>query len=661
VWYNTCSMVVIFKDQKYQKLRKHHQDLGVPWTDHTFPANESSIGLQKSRELGRIDWRRAADISNRPRLVTNGVGRHDVLQGKLGNCWFVAASSVLAGVPKLWERVVPDARDQEWDPDAPDKYSGVFRFHFWRFGNWLEVLVDDLIPTRDGVPVFTYSKDRDEFWGALLEKAYAKIHGSYEALDGGNLSDALVDFTGGVSELISLESDGGLKLFEEEEKKTDLYNRIFQEVSEHALVCCAIRARKGEEQQKTEYGLVKGHAYGVTAVKKVPIGDTGLVAFFKGREKVPLVRLRNPWGEKEWNGAFSDGSVEWRSITSKEKEKLGLVTEDDGEFWMPWDDFVIQFTDVSINHLINTSLFSFSKTWKEYVSVSAWTRPDRAGGCLNHPTTFLNNPQYRFDINSKDDEEIIVQLSQMDDGNNVLIKDKLKLVIGFHLLKVESNREYRLHKRIPGSDCGSSDYIRSRHVFLRKTLSPGRYFIIPTTFDPGQDANFLLRLFSDKSSDLSPVLLDEPKDPCCFGCGCGSRPQVVTRVTVLSASGLQKQDVMGQADPYVYIKCEGYKGKSGIVKSCLDPKWDFSVIFYRKKPEKPIKIQIWNSNLMVDQFMGQCVVDAKERSDPDNPFGDEAARVERTLDLYNKGSKKDEKMAGSIMILIETHKDLTAL
>jgi len=655
-------MVVIFKNQKYHKIRKHHQELGVPWTDHTFPANESSIGLQKSRELGRIEWRRAADLSDRPQLVTSGVGRHDVVQGKLGNCWFVAASSVLAGVPKLWERVVPDSKDQDWDPNLPDRYSGVFRFHFWRFGSWLEVLVDDLIPTRNGVPVFTYSRDSNEFWSALLEKAYAKIHGSYEALDGGNLSDALVDFTGGVSELVSLENDAGVKLFEEDQKKNELYNRVFEEVSEHALVCCAIRARKGEEQEKTEYGLVKGHAYGITAVKKVPIGDTGLVAFFKGREKVPLVRLRNPWGEKEWNGAFSDGSLEWRSISSKEKEKLGLVTEDDGEFWMPWDDFVIQFTDLSINHIINTSLFSFSKTWKEYVSLSAWARPDRAGGCLNHPTTFLNNPQYRFDINTKEEEEeVIVQLSQMDDGSNVLLKDKLKLVIGFHLLKVESNREFRLHKIIPGSDCGSSDYIRSRHIFLRKTLSPGRYFIIPTTFDPGQDANFLLRLFSDKSSDLSPVLLDEPKDPCCLGCGCGSRPQVVTRVTVLSATGLQKQNVIGQADPYVYITCEGFKGRSATVKNSLDPKWDFSVIFYRKKPEKPIKVQIWNSNLVVDQFMGQCVVDAKERSDPDNPFGDEAARVERTLDLYNKGNKKDERMSGSIKILIETYKDLTAL
>ena len=52
----------------------------------------------------------------------------------------------------------------------------MFKFNFWRFGSWQQVLVDDLIPTKDGSPVFTHSKDRNEWWAALMEKAYAKYN-----------------------------------------------------------------------------------------------------------------------------------------------------------------------------------------------------------------------------------------------------------------------------------------------------------------------------------------------------------------------------------------------------------------------------------------------------------------------------------------------------
>ena len=51
---------------------------------------------------------------------------------------------------------------------------------------------------------FYRSVEANEFWGALVEKAYAKLHGSYKALEGGLTIEAAVDFTGGIPELIDL-------------------------------------------------------------------------------------------------------------------------------------------------------------------------------------------------------------------------------------------------------------------------------------------------------------------------------------------------------------------------------------------------------------------------------------------------------------------------
>ena len=67
---------------------------------------------------------------------------------------------------------------------------------------------------------------------------------------------------------------------------------------------------------------------------------------------------------------------------------------------MPFDDFITQFSEMSICRLINTSLFSFNKTWSESQLFGSWITGDgnnnRAGGCLNNRLLFLQNPQYRY-------------------------------------------------------------------------------------------------------------------------------------------------------------------------------------------------------------------------------------------------------------------------
>ena len=59
--------------------------------------------------------------------------------------------------------------------------------------------------------------------------------------------------------------------------------------------------------------MSQGHAYGITAVKRVALGESSFFGLFN-REKIDMIRLRNPWGAKEWNGSFSDGDERWNSI-----------------------------------------------------------------------------------------------------------------------------------------------------------------------------------------------------------------------------------------------------------------------------------------------------------------------------------------------------------
>ncbi|XP_073214949.1 calpain-6 isoform X2 [Lepidochelys kempii] len=617
------SSVKSFKGQKYHELKQQCIKQRRLFEDPEFPASDESLFYNRCPP-GRVEWKRPKELCEDPHLFVNGISAHDLHQGKLGNCWFVAACSCLALRENLWQRVIPNFKEQEWDSKRPQKYAGIFHFQFWYFGQWTDVVIDDRLPTINGELIYCHSNMENEFWSALLEKAYAKLAESYEALDGGTAADAIIDFTGAVAESIDLVKG---KYCENISEQMKLFEDLLKVHKRGGLISCSITTSSPNDTEvETDMGLIIGHAYSVTAVQKVRLGERLLFSFKS--EKLFMIRMRNPWGKKEWNGAWSDQSEEWKKVSDSERKSLGLTVQNDGEFCI-------------------------HKTWEKKMVYGAWTKhseplKNRSGGCFDYRATFLQNPQYVFDV-KKAEDKVLISLQQQD--QRIYKKDGKgdNFPIGFEIFKVELNRDYRMHKLQVQERVATSIYINTRTVFLRKLLARGRYVLIPTTHYPGIVTAFILRLFTDVPSELRELKLDKPKRTC-WSILCGY-PRIVTEIKIHSAEGLQRQDRSGGADPYLIIKCENQKVCSAVQQDTVSAIFDTQALFYRKRIEHPIIVQVWNSNVLCDQFLGQVLLAALP-GDPREP---------QTLQLRGKGSREADEMPGHITVKVVSSDDLMEL
>ncbi|XP_073410280.1 calpain-3 isoform X3 [Dendrobates tinctorius] len=480
------NLPIIAGNQKnFEQLRDKYLEKKVLFEDRDFPPNDTSLFYSQTFPI-KFEWKRPPEICENPQFIIGGANRTDICQGDLGDCWFLAAIACLTLNEKLLFRVIPP------EQNFTENYAGIFHFQFWRYGDWVDVVIDDCLPTFNNQLVFTKSSQRNEFWSALLEKAYAKLHGSYEALKGGNTTEAMEDFTGGVTEF-----------YEIKDAPKDLYKIMKKAFERGSLIGCSIDAIvPAQFETRMASGLVKGHAYSLTGVEETP---------FKG-EKVKLVRLRNPWGQVEWNGSWSDNSKEWTIIDKSEKSRLQHQIKEDGEFWMSFDDFMKNFTKLEICNLTADALESDRlQTWTVSVNEGRWVRGCSAGGCRNFPDTYWTNPQYRLKLLEEDDDpddnevvcSFLVALMQKNRRKDRKAGANL-FTIGFAIYEVpkemHGNKQH-LQKDFflyNASKDRCKSYINMREVSQRFRLPPSEYVIIPSTYEPHQEGEFILRVFSEK-------------------------------------------------------------------------------------------------------------------------------------------------------------------
>ncbi|XP_053330045.1 calpain-1 catalytic subunit-like [Spea bombifrons] len=453
--------------QSYRSLRSACLENGQLFVDPEFP---------KFNFDQEVEWKRPPE------------GR--LFAGYEGDCWLLSSISSLTLHPTLLSHVVPE--DQSFCPG--EGYCGIFHFRLWQFGEWVDVVVDDTLPTKKGQLLYTKSDTRGEMWSALLEKAYAKVCGGYPALQGGAIPEALEDFTGGIAESVSLSGHD----------HEETWSLVSQSEGGKALMACYIQASDPSDiGHVNEEGLVLGHAYAVIGAKRV-LSKSG---------EVSLLRLRNPWGFTEYKGPWSDRSLEWGLVSEEEQKELNLQKED-GEFWMLCEEFCNTFSC-----LVFCKIDLDPSRWSVTNLRGSWESGVNAGGSRRHKS-FFSNPQFRIrvggssclgedpesaqwaELGSAQDEneaknpEVLLQLLQTD-------RKPEKLHISCHVYRVPENLSSRprldrgfFTRSRPACDTG--DPQNSRGAVLRASLVPGEYVVVPSTLNPNQEGNFLIRVYCEK-------------------------------------------------------------------------------------------------------------------------------------------------------------------
>ena len=358
---------------------------GSLYTDPLFPPNANSLlGLdsngqpidktaynEKARSINtsQIGFARASEIFRSGyKLFSEKIEMDDVIQGKLGDCYFLSSVANLCKFPGLIMKLFK-TKDTNKD--------GFYEIILYIDGKPQIVVVDDYLPIEKSTrrPCYAQSKG-NELWVMLLEKAWAKVNGGYANIISGLPCEALEFLTG----LGSLSYDTeNMDIDDINEYKYEIVKNVQIADKNNCLISCSTSANSAIER----VGLVEGHAYSLVSFHQITTSQGKTVYLF---------RIRNPWSQGEWSGDWCDKSKLW---DEKSKNQVNFKDKEDGIFFMNDTDFFKYFTHVEICYILydavsatytiegdenlrNASVFNIQTEGDGFLSVSAIRKTWRA-------------------------------------------------------------------------------------------------------------------------------------------------------------------------------------------------------------------------------------------------------------------------------------------
>ncbi|CAF0863688.1 unnamed protein product [Rotaria sp. Silwood1] len=319
----------------FQNIIKQCKKNKTHFVDNHFPHSTQSIGSDSFTQVSK--WLKISNVARSfdddrklPWTIFSSPTPSDIQQGALGNCWLVAALALISERPRLLEHILLTKTVNN---------EGIYLVRICHNGLWKTIIVDDYFPcTKHNHLVFAQAKRR-QLYVPLIEKACAKLFGSYAALKSGNMREGLQLLTGAPCDYIDLKPsdttlDGDI-----------IWAKLISACESKLLIGVSSGGTGVSSKEYARVHIHNNHAFSV------------LAAHALGSKLSRFVLVRDP---------HSHSDYQEESVTDSVLKQLRLVNpaqRSDGAFWISWPRFLRYFSSLVIS-TYNGDLFDIREQCK---------------------------------------------------------------------------------------------------------------------------------------------------------------------------------------------------------------------------------------------------------------------------------------------------------
>ncbi|KAL3665768.1 hypothetical protein V7S43_009197 [Phytophthora oleae] len=404
------------------------------YEDSDFPSETSSLYFdpnklpdyvpqQNIETASHVFWYRPTEYTEDPDYFKSAAGCGVLREGLLNDVWLLGVFAAVALHPdNLVENLFVSESLHGF------KQFGVYTCRFYKDDNWVPVTTDTRIPysmelqpedkvfsggisafTPPGSALYGSSVDKNEVFIPFLEKAYAKLHGSYQSLDekhgggiggsagtsSGRILEAFLDCTGGSAHRVDLQHERVKQLqFDQataghptaaSSPSMLLWKQLLRYKRKKCILTTQLRQLSFNAHDVTAMGIVKNRQYIIQHVTEVGLPSTGSAGSSTTHEEVlRFVKLKTVWGRGMWKGEWSNDDSKWEEHAQVEQVMRSDPRCDfsrsghDGCFWMVWEDLLDTFTELFVVHV-------FQPDVRQYIVRGDWVGTTAAGAPVKAP------------------------------------------------------------------------------------------------------------------------------------------------------------------------------------------------------------------------------------------------------------------------------------